>query len=102
LAPLAFVLPRIVSAIADRSVSDLKVTELAKAAALHSWGAQESRVGIRAGAPPAIQTRKNLSGPDHQPPDHSDFHSNGLESAPFVRRGLLLFIQIWTYRCTTN
>jgi site-specific DNA recombinase len=46
LAPLAFVSPRIVSAIGERTVPDLKVTELAKAAAGHSWVGQERQVGI--------------------------------------------------------
>jgi site-specific DNA recombinase len=45
LAPLAFVSPRTISAIANGSVSAIKVTDLAKAA-VHSWTAQELRLGI--------------------------------------------------------
>ena len=48
LAPLAFVSPRLVSPIADGSMAELKVTDLAKAAAVHSWGAQERLCGVAA------------------------------------------------------
>jgi site-specific DNA recombinase len=46
LAPLAFVSPRIISAIAERSAPDLKVTDLAKALTC-SWTEQEQWVECR-------------------------------------------------------
>jgi len=46
LAPLAFVSPKIVSAIIDGTVpADLTVTGLAKALP-HSWAEQERRIGL--------------------------------------------------------
>ena len=45
LAPLAFVSPLIVSAIAERSMPELNVTDLAKAA-VYSWAEQGRRFGL--------------------------------------------------------
>jgi hypothetical protein len=47
LAPLAFVSPRMITAIANGSAGAINVKDLAKAAAAHSWTAQELRLRIQ-------------------------------------------------------
>ena len=46
LAPLAFISPKIVTAIADSSMPDVKVTDLAKAVVQHSWTHQGRQISL--------------------------------------------------------